>query len=102
MYKITIVNARVVDDGYGLSVNDKELSEIISTVLGTRVKERYGYASGLPMFKCNCCDVEVTIKPKATEIYIQDSKDVYRSVEELEEKKSEQMGKKDPETATEK
>ena len=101
MYKITITNAKVVDNGYGLEVNGRELNEIISTVLGTRVKNKYGYNSGLPTFKCNSCDIEITIKPKATEIYIQDSNNVYRSVEEMEEKKSEQMGEKDPETATE-
>lgn len=101
MYKISITNARVQDDGYGLEVNGKALSEIISTVLGTRVKNTYGYNSGLPTFKCNCCDLEITIKPKSTEIYIQDSNNVYRSVEEMEVEKIEQMGKKDPETTAE-
>ena len=33
MLKIQFTNAQVKDDGYGLSVNGKELAEIISTAL---------------------------------------------------------------------
>ena len=39
MLKISFTNAEVSDHGYGLEVNGKSLEDIISTALGTKVRE---------------------------------------------------------------
>jgi hypothetical protein len=101
MYQINITNARVRDSGYGIEVNGESLDKIISTLLGTRIANKYGSVSGLPVFEYNCCDIEVTIKPRPTQIYIQDSNTMYHSVAEMEADKLEQLEKKNTETTAE-
>lgn len=90
MLKIQFTNARVKDDGYGLSVNGKELAEIISTALGTRVKGKYGYNSGLPRFESNSCDVTVIINPHTVGEEIETDEEVFHSVADMEECRDEQ------------
>ena len=94
MLKIQFTNAQVEDTGYGLSVNGKELAEIISTALGTRVGGKYGYNSGLPRFKSNCCDVTVIIEPQPVTTEIETEEELWHSVEDLEECKREQFSQK--------
>ena len=93
MVKLEFQNAKVTDVGYGLNINDKPLDEIISTVLGTRVGNRYGYGSNLPDFKAECCNVTIIIDPQPTSTYITNGADIYHSVEDLEEDKYEQFKK---------
>lgn len=88
--KITFTNAVVEDRGYGLTVNGKDLDDIISTALGTKVDGKGGYNSGLPSFLSNSCDVEVTITPHPTECNICTDSGVWHSVEDMEAEKREQ------------
>lgn len=100
MLKISFTNASVEDTGYGIKVNGKELDNIISTALGTRVGNKRGYGSGLPIFQSNSCDVTVIINPHPTEVLIEDGEDTYESVEDMEEAKyeyNEKFEKTDPE-----
>ena len=90
MLKIQFTNARVEDSGYGLIVNGKILSEIISTALGTKVGNIYGYGSGLPNFGSNCCNVTVIIDPQSVVEEIETEEELWHSVEDLEECKHEQ------------
>lgn len=85
MLKIQFVNAQVEDSGFGLTVNGKELSEIISTALGTRIGNNYGYNSGLPHFESNSCNVTVIIEPQPATAHIETDKDCWESVKDLEE-----------------
>lgn len=101
MVKLQFTNAKAVDSGYGLEVNGKSLDKIISTALGTRVGERYGYGSDLPEFKSDCCNITVIIDPQPVTTYIRDDKYEYESLEELEEERNEQYNKKDEKTDTE-
>lgn len=94
MLKIEFTNARVEDNGYGLSVNGKELEKIISTALGTRVGDKGGYGSGLPSFKSNCCNVTVIIDPQPVTATITDDDGSWDSVEEMEEDMREQYQEK--------
>lgn len=95
MLKIHFTNAQVEDEGYGLHVNGKRLESLISTALGTRVGDRYGYNSGLHSFNSKCCDVSVIITPKpVTELIKFTDGTWYHSVESLEEDKREQFSKK--------
>lgn len=98
MLKLEFQNAVVKDDGYGLKVNGKELNQIISTALGTRVGNTCGYGSGLPQFKSTCCNVTIIIDPKPVTTNIETDEDVWNSVEELEEEKREQFEKKNEKT----
>lgn len=97
MLKIQFTNAQVEDTGYGLSVNGKELAEIISTALGTRVGNSYGYNSGIPSFKSNCCNVTVIIDPQPVAETIETEEEVWHGVKDLEEAKREQYKKADGE-----
>lgn len=90
MLKIQFANAQVRDNGYGIYVNGKELSEIISTALGTRASGKYGYNSGLPAFESNSCDVTVIINPHPVVEEIETDEEIFHSVAELEEIKNEQ------------
>lgn len=101
MLRLHFTNAVVVDDGYGLSVDGRPLSEIISTVLGTKVGNTYGYASGLPSFKSNCCDILVVIDPKPSTVFIEDDDYEYNNIEEMEGAKREQYRKKNETADTE-
>lgn len=94
MLKIEFTNAQVEDNGYGLSVNGKELEKIISTALGTRVGDKGGYGSGLPSFKSNCCNVIVIIDPQPVTATITDDEGSWDSVEEMEEDMREQYQEK--------
>lgn len=94
MLKIQFTNAQVEDAGFGLHVNGKELSEIISTALGTRVGNNYGYNSGLPKFKSNCCNVIIKIDPQPVEAIIETEAEEWYSVEDLEECKRGQYREK--------
>ena len=89
MYKVEFQNAVARDGGYGLEVNGKSLSEIISTLLGTRVGNNYGICSGLPEFKSNCCNVTVIIDPQPVITQIEDEHYEYESVADLEEDRRE-------------
>lgn len=90
MLKIQFTNAQVEDAGYGLSVNGNSLSEIISTALGTRVCGNYGYSSGLPKFKSNCCNLTITIDPQPVTETIETEDELWDSVKQLEEERYEQ------------
>ena len=94
MIKIKFTNAEVEDSGYGLKVNGKDLDGIISTALGTKAGSASGYGSGLPSFHSNSCDVTIIINPHPTEVCIEDDENVYNSVEDLEEDKSNELNKK--------
>ena len=94
MVKINFTNAQVNDNGYGLEVNGKLLSEIISTALGTRTRGRYGYGSGLPNFESNCCNITVIIDPQPAETIINSSDGLWHSVKEMEDFICEQYEKK--------
>ena len=98
MLKIQFTNATVSDDGFGLSVNGNSLSAIISTALGTKVGNHYGYDSELPRFKSNCCNVTVIIEPQFVGECIETDDEVWYSVEDLEECKREQYKEKISET----
>ena len=95
MLKIQFTNAQVSDDGYGLCVNGKELEKIISTALGTRVDHVYGFDSGLPRFKSDCCNVTVIIDPLPITETIETPEGLWHSVKELEGCKREQYREKD-------
>ena len=73
MLKISFTNAEVSDHGFGLEVNGKSLEDIISTALGTKLKGKGGYGSGLPSFTSNSCDVTVIINPHDKECEIQEN-----------------------------
>ena len=94
MLKIKFTNASVEDIGYGLSVNGRDLAEIISTALGTRVDRIRGSGSGLPSFKSNCCDVTVIIDPRPVEESIETEDDLWCSVKNLEDDVRERYTKK--------
>ena len=94
MLKIQFTNAYVEDIGYGISINGKALSEIISTALDTKVGERYGYNSGLPEFKSSCCNVTVIIDPQPVTETIETEGKFWHSVEDLEATKCEQYKQK--------
>lgn len=91
MLKIQFTNAQAEDSGYGLSVNGKSLDEVISTALGTRVGNTYGYGSGLPQFNSKCCDITIIIEPKRVKETIETECEVWESIHELEECKREQF-----------
>ena len=90
MLKIDFTNARVEDSGYGISINGRELAEIISTALGTRVDGKHGYSSGLPNFRSNCCNVTVIIDPQPVGETIETEDGFWYSVEDMEASKREQ------------
>lgn len=94
MLKLKFTNADVEDAGYGLCVNGKMLSEIISTALNTKVGDIYGHNSGLPVFKSNCCNVTVLIEPQPVTEWIETKKELWESVEDLEDTKREQYNAK--------
>lgn len=94
MLKLSFTNARVADTGFGLYVNGKDLNEIISTALGTRVGNNYGYGSGLPNFESNCCNVTVIIQPQPQTETIETEDELWDSVEDLEDTKREQYKQK--------
>lgn len=94
MLKIQFTNARVEDEGYGLKVNGKDLAEIISTALGTKVGNTYGYGSRLPSFRSNCCSVTVLIEPQPAMETIETDEECWYSVEDLEECKRGQFNEK--------
>lgn len=94
MLKIQFTNAQVEDSGYGISVNGNRLEEIISTALGTKIGNTYGYNSGLPSFKSNCCNVTVIIDPQHTVETIENEGEIWHSVKDLEDTKREQYKQK--------
>ena len=94
MLKLTFTNAQAEDHGFGLTVNGRDLSEIISTALGTRVGNTYGYNSGLHVFTSNCCNVTVTIDPQHVTEVISNEDHVWNSVTALEEAMREQYKEK--------
>lgn len=94
MLKLQFTNAQVEDNGYGLSVNGKELEKIISTALGTRVGDKGGYGSGLPSFKSNCCNVTVIIDPQPVVEEIETEEELWHSVQDMEECISERYQEK--------
>ena len=98
MTTLKFINARVYDAGYGLEVNGKDLRKIISTALGTRVDDNYGYGSGLSEFSSPCCNITIIIDPQPTLTCIEDDLHEYSSVEAMEEVRREQFGKKIAET----
>ena len=98
MLKIQFTNAEVEDWGYGLSVNGKDLNQIISTALGTRVGNTFGANSGLPSFKSRCCNVTITIDPQPTKEVIETEEELWYSVEDLEECKRGQYVEKTSES----
>ena len=99
MYKIEIKNASVRDVGYGLDVNGKPLSEIISTLLGTKVGEKTAFMNDeLDMFSHNTCDVTVIIQPYPTEVSIEDDEYEYKSIKEVEDYRCEQFNEKNKKT----
>lgn len=106
MYKIEFKNVQVRDVGYGLEVNNKSLSNIISTVIGTRVGDNVALRSdGLEEFSHNSCDIVVLINPHPTETQIEElignEKYFYSTVERLEADRLEQFNKKSKTTDTE-
>lgn len=101
MFKLSFSNAKVKDAGYGLEVNGKALSDIISTMLGTKVGSSYGYNSGLPTFESNCCNITVIIDPQPVTTKIDTGEETWCSVEDMEEDKNGQYRQKDEAAETE-
>lgn len=101
MYKIDIKNAQVNDDGYGLYINGKALSDIISTLLGTKLGDKYAFTDDdLEVFYSNNCNITVTIEPNNTKVHIEDSRWTYDSMENLEEIRHGQYNEKAQKTDT--
>lgn len=75
MVKLEFTNAVVTDRGYGLQVNEKWLSDLITTAVGAKVKG----------FKSNCCNITVIIDPQPVSTSIEDDTSVFNSVKEMEE-----------------
>ncbi len=95
MYKIEFKNASVRDIGYGLDVNGKPLSEIISTLLGTKAGEKIACRDEeLDMFSHNSCDITVIIEPHNTTEWLEADDLHFNEVEELEEFMNEQFEQK--------
>lgn len=94
MFKLSFTNARVKDNGYGMEVNGKSLSDIISTMLGTKVGSNYGYRSGLPSFESNCCNVTIIIDPQPVTTEIDTGEETWYSVEDMEEDRNGQYQQK--------
>lgn len=94
MFKLSFSNAIVRDNGYGLEVNGKSLSDIISTMLGTKVGSNYGYNSGLPNFESNCCNVTIIIDPQPVTTEIDTGEEIWYSVKDMEEDKNGQYQQK--------
>lgn len=98
MIKIQFNNADVKDIGFGLNINGKSLSSIISRVLGTGVGEdNYGSVNRTgETFNSNSCDVIVTIIPHDTPdtiIVDGDEKNLEEYLQEKEEAYNEQSKK---------
>lgn len=86
MLKLEFQNAVAKDDGFGLSVNGKSLEDIISTALGTKIRDKgAGYGSDLPSFESNCCNITVIIGPQPVTESIEDNEGIWHSVKEMEE-----------------
>lgn len=99
MYKIEIKNASVKDSGYGLEVNGKPLSEIISTLLGTRVGNKTYYTGdGLEAFNYNSCDITVSIEPHCMTEWLEADGCLFNSIEEMEADRLEQFNEKSKKT----
>lgn len=94
MFKLSFTNARVKDTGYGMEVNGKSLSDIISTMLGTKAGSNYGYKSVLPDFKSNCCNVTIIIDPQPVTTKIDTGEETWYSVEDMEEDRNGQYQQK--------
>lgn len=72
MVQLNFLNAKVEDNGDGLIVNGRELTDIISAALGSikQIPGRYEYLKnnkGTP-FKSQLCNVSVTIDDRSAEI----------------------------------
>ena len=91
MVKVTFSNASVRDHGYGLEVNGKSLSDIISEALGTKVGDSYGYGSGLPEFSSNSCDISVVINPHPVTCEIETDTYTWASVQDMEEEMANEL-----------
>ena len=89
MVKLTFNNAVVRDSGFGVYVNDENLSDLISLALGTKI-DGAPYDAGR-VFESNSCDVTITINPHKKQSVIEKDKDCYLSVEELKEATHEQF-----------
>ena len=100
MLKLEFQNAEVWDSGIGLVVNGRSLENIISTALGSKLDYKHGEKDGLKPFSSNCCNITVIIDPQPVTTYIEEDEYIYRSIEDLEEKKREQF-KKDAKTSPE-
>lgn len=107
MYKIEFKNAVVRDDGYGLEVNNKPLTKILSTLLGSYVKTETGEkratfkSDNLKEFYSNSCNVTVIIEPHPTTEWLEADECHFNSIEELEDFSCEQFNEKNKETDTE-
>lgn len=103
MVKLQFHNATVIDYGYGVEVNGKSLNTIISTALGTKAGNNYGYDSGLLEFRSNCCNVTVIIEPQPVFTRIETDEHIWESIAELEEgvRKEYEQAEKIKETAPE-
>jgi hypothetical protein len=97
--KLEFKNAVVKDMGYGLIVNGEPLDDIISTALGTKLKDNNAYNSNLEEFKSTCCNITVIIDPQPVTTLITDSRYAYESVEEMEAERLEQYNEKNAKTA---
>ena len=105
MVKITFTNAEVRDEGYGLEVNGTSLEDIISMALGTKAAKDIPYGDPrrekLKKFKCNSCDVIVTIIPNPQSCEIEDDEYKYYSVDELREVADERVSEEATEAESE-
>lgn len=89
MVKLTFNNAVVRDSGFGVYVNNENLSDLISLALGSKI-DGAPYDAGR-VFESNSCDVTITINPHRRQSVIEDDRKCYRSVEELKEATREQF-----------
>lgn len=94
MYKMEFKNAVVRDDGFGLEIDGKRLEEMISIMLGTRVKSVKKYDSNLPHFRSNNCDVTVIINPTPSITKIETDETIFDNFEEMEDYLDEQYQQK--------
>ena len=96
MLKLEFKNAVTKDTGYGLEVNGKSLEDIISVALGTKSgNKRAGYGGSLPNFESNSCDITIIIDPHTVTERIENDKNIYHSVKDLEEDKADELKEED-------
>lgn len=101
MVKVSIKNAQVEDNGYGIRVAGKDLEDIISNALGVKAGDHSSYNDNLPDFRCNSCDITLIIDPHPTECVVETDTEKFNSIKELWEARENEYKEKATEDDTE-